>query len=594
MNDISKTFCFAFNHPVNKLWSIVTDTPRWGEASGFPKYQSTEQLQADGTVKVFGKAAIGRWDLCWEEPPASWIYELWFEQCRVFQNGPFVSMTTYAEVEDKKSYSGLTIEIKFIPRNLVGYFLARKLTRAFQGKVQQILNTADELINAEKPDLFETDFQLSPSARGRVEKAKQAINQTPYGHGLTDRLIEYITTRQEVDLWTMRPLALARRWQVEPRHVIELFLQSVRAGLLESRWDIVCPRCRVSKSKTYNISDLPDKVHCVACNIDYEKNYARNVELSFSPSPMIRSVEYGHYCRSGPGASQHIKGQCMLGSGEHRSLPASLPSGEYRIRTLEAGGELSFDHNSLHLPKILLRDNQLQQAGDSVRGQWELFNNSQVSRTIVIEERSWIRDVLTAERATTLQAFRDLFSDQVLRPGDEIAIRNITFLFTDLVDSTKLFATIGDAGAYHLVREHYAIMGEVVRSYDGTIVKTVGDGIHAAFMTPEVALLASIEMQKSIKQFKNYACGGEISIRIGINTGSSISVNLNGRLDYYGKTVNLAARLEGQGKAGDITMSKNFAEDPAVAEILQNYALRKHDVAIKGYDETVAVYQVTP
>jgi class 3 adenylate cyclase len=594
MNEISKTFKFDFNHPVDKLWSIVADTPRWGEASGFPKYQSTEQLQADGTIKVFGEVSIAGMNLSWEEPPANWIEGLWFEQLRLFTNGPFVSMATRAEVVDKNLHSSLSIEICFVPRNLLGYFLGRRLSGAFQGKVQQLLDIADQLIRAEQPDLFATDFQLSPSAEKRAKKVKQAIDQTEYGHGLTDKLLAFITGKQEVDLWTMRPLALAHRWKVNPRLVIELFLQSVREGLLESRWDILCPRCRVSKATTANIGELPGKVHCDACNIDYEANFARNVELSFSPSPSIRSVEYGYYCRSGPGFTPHIKGQCTLDPGESRSLPAGLSPGEYRIRTLEAGDELTFTHNSTALPEIKLLEDQLELGGNSPAGQIVLHNNSLVQRTIVIEDRSWLDEVLTAERVTTMQAFRDLFSDQVLRPGDEVTIRNISFVFTDLVDSTKLFANIGDAAAYHLVREHYAILGEVVRKHDGTIVKTRGDGVHAAFLTPDAALLAAIEMQQSIGQFNNESSSDPITIRIGINSGSSISVNLNDRLDYYGKTVNLAARLEGEGGAGDITMSRNFVEDPAVAEILRSYDQRQREVQFKGFNEPLAICQITP
>jgi len=594
MNEISKTFKFDFNHPVDKLWAVVADTPRWGEASGFPKYQSTDQLQADGTIKVFGEVTIAGMKLFWEEPPANWIEGLWFEQLRLFKNGPFVSMATRAELVDKNPLSSLSIEIGFVPRNLLGYFLARRLISAFQGKVQQLLDTADQLIRAEQPDLFATDFQLSSSAAERVEKAKQAINQTQYGHGLTDRLLDYITGKQEVDLWTMRPLALAHRWQVEPRFAIELFLQSVREGLLESRWDVLCPRCRVAKAKTANIGELPGEVHCDACNIDFDANFARNVELSFSPSPSVRTVEYGYYCRSGPGFTPHIKGQCTLDPGESRSLPARLPPGEYRIRTLEAGDELSFTHESTVLPEIKLLHDQLQLGDSSPDGEILLRNNSPAQRTIVIEDRSWLSEVLTAERVTTMQAFRDLFSDQVLRPGDEIKIRNISFVFTDLVGSTNLFSDIGDAAAYQLVREHYAILGEVVRKHDGTIVKTRGDGIHAAFLTPDAALLASIEMQQAIEKFNNESSRDPISIRVGINSGSSISVTLNDRLDYYGRTVNLAARLEGQGKSGDITMSRQFAEDPAVAEILKGYALREGKAQFKGFNEPMTICQITP
>ena len=58
-------------------------------------------LQPDGTVTVIGESNFSVIDLSWEEPPANWISELWFEQERLFYNGPFVSMATRAEIADK-------------------------------------------------------------------------------------------------------------------------------------------------------------------------------------------------------------------------------------------------------------------------------------------------------------------------------------------------------------------------------------------------------------------------------------------------------------------------------------------------------------
>ena len=50
----------------------------------------------------------------------------------------------------------------------------------------------------------------------------------------------------------------------------------------------------------------------------------------------------------------------------------------------------------------------------------------------------WTRDALTAKRATALQAFRDLFTEEILRPGDDVEIDNITIMFTDLKGSTAI------------------------------------------------------------------------------------------------------------------------------------------------------------
>ena len=591
---VSRTYHFDFDHPVDKLWAVVSDTPRWGEASGFPKYQVSEQLQTDGTVKVFGKIKMAGMTISWEEPPVNWIAERWFEQQRIFIKGPMISMTTIATLEDKGPASALDLELIFETRNLVGTILAKRLVSAFEDKVGALLANADHLIRAEQPDLFVSSYQPSQSSLERAAKLCEKIDASPYGHGLATKLVDYINENQEVDLWAMRPIAIARRWNTKTRDAIELFLQAVRAGLLESRWDVLCPRCRVSKSTTSNMGELPQGVHCDSCNIDFQSDFASNVELSFSPSPSIRGVEYGYYCRSGPGVTPHIKGQCSLPPGASRSLPLALHAGDYRVRTLEAGDELELTWEQGRFPEIHVQDSVVKIAGDSPEGEIRMVNNGKLHRTIVIEEQSWLRDVLTAERATTMQAFRDLFSDQVLRPGDEVSIRNVTFAFTDLVGSSALFSRLGDAEAYHLVREHFSELSEIVRRNLGNIVKTAGDGIHAAFLAPDDALRASIEMQQAMPAFNQRFDTDDVSIRVGLHNGSSISVTLNDRLDYYGEAVNLAARLEGLGVEGDITMSKTFASDPAVSAMLIDHELNEREEILKGFTEPVGIVQIRP
>jgi len=591
---LSRTYNFDFDHPVDKLWELVSDTPRWGEASGFPKYLVSETLQADGTVRVSGKIEIAGMTLNWEEPPVNWVAQRWFEQRRVFSKGPMISMSNIARLEDRGLTSGLSLELIFDTRNLLGSFIAKRLLAAFETKVKLLLENADRLIRAEQPRLFVSDYQPSPSSLQRTEKLRENIEASPYEHGLSTKLVEYINTNQEVDLWAMRPIAIARRWGAQTRDVIELFLQAVRSGLLESRWDILCPRCRVSKSTTSNMGELPRGVHCDACNIDFESDFASNVELSFSPSPSVRAVEYGHYCRSGPGVTPHIKSQCLLEPGASKSLPLSLKAGDYRIRTLEAGDEFVLTWNDDIFPKIQVHDQNIEIGGDSPRDQIALVNNGNKQRTIVIEELNWLGDVLTAERVTTLQAFRDLFSEQVLRPGDEVSIRNISFLFSDLVGSAQLFSQLGDADAYHIVREHFAELGEIVLRHAGSIVKTSGDGIHAAFLTPDDALRASVEMQRSMPGFNQRLDSDNTSMRIGLHSGSSIAVTLNGVLDYYGAAVNLAARLEGIGEAGYITMSNAFASDPSIEAMLVDYEKHEGEKVLKGFFAATRYVQIKP
>jgi class 3 adenylate cyclase len=591
---LSRSYHFEFDHPVDKLWAVVADTPRWGEASGFPKYQASEVLQPDGSVRVFGKIEIAGFSLDWEEPPANWIEPRWFEQTRLFRRGPLRRMTNSATLNDLGAGSSLDLELAFESANPLGSLIARRLLSAFEGKVQALLDTADQLIRAEQPDLFETSYRAPRKAVERARRLAEEVARTPYAHGLADRLVDYIGSSQEVDLWAMRPIAIARRWGVDSEQAVELFLQSVRAGLLESRWDILCPRCRIGKAPTANIGDLPRGVHCDACNIDFEADFASNVELSFSPSPSIRPLESGFFCRSGPGVTPHIKGQCSLPPGSERSMPLTLQPGDYRLRTLEAGDEVSFGWDGDRFPTIAIGQDSIDIDGLSADGEITLVNRGELPRTAVIEEQNWLRDVLTAEHATTLQAFRDLFSDQVLRPGDEVSIRNVCFVFTDLVGSTELFSRIGDAAAYRLIRDHFAELATIVRRHRGSIVKTAGDGVHAAFMAPDDALAAAMEMQLAMPDFNRRHEIEDISIRIGLHGGSSIAVTLNDRLDYYGESVNLAARLEAAGAAGDITMSAQFSQDPGVQELLRQHSVSNGEIGLKGFPDPVAICRINP
>ena len=158
-----------------------------------------------------------------------------------------------------------------------------------------------------------------------------------------------------------------------------------------------------------------------------------------------------------------------------------------------------------------------------------------------------MQDALTADRMATLQAFRDLFSTEVLRPGDEVAIGRVTLLFSDLKGSTALYEAVGDAAAYRLVREHFAYLAAIIREHDGAIVKTIGDAVMAAFHDPLQGLRAAIAMQERVAELQREE-PRPIVLKLGLHEGPCIAVTLNDRLDYFGQTVNLTARLQGESR----------------------------------------------
>ena len=314
--------------------------------------------------------------------------------------------------------------------------------------------------------------QLARGAEKRARDLVERIESTPYGHGLAESLADYVTTRQEVDVWAIRPLELARLWAVPERHAIEVCLQATKIGLLGLRWDLLCPRCQIGKESVPALDQLPTGAHCATCNIDYSRDYTKNIELAFHPSRSIRPLDGREYCLFGPMSTPHVKLQLTLETGERRTEALDLAHGIYRIRTLEPGDEQVIEWREGSFPEVVADGTTVAAGPPSNEGTVTLDNRSGRRLTFIVEEYGWRRDALTAHRATTLQAFRDLFDEDVLRPGDDVDIDYVSIMFTDLRGSTALYERIGDSQAYHLVREHFAVLGKAIRENDGTVVKS--------------------------------------------------------------------------------------------------------------------------
>lgn len=595
---IAHTWRWSFRNPPAAIWPILADTARFNEAGGLPRHSISEVPAADGSVAYYGTAKVGPFPLKWRDHPVNWVSGQFLEHNRVFLSGPLSFLGARLALAPDAATGGAvgTYTLTAGARNWIGRLaLATKFFTSAGATFERLAKEADDFASGERATPFSYAAPPVSEATGsQIARLVAEIEATPNGHGLAARLADHILTTQEVDLWHVRPLGLARQWQVPQRHAIELCLQAVKAGLLELRWDLLCPRCRVAKAWVGSLDRLPTGAHCGSCNISYDRDFAKNVEASFRPAAAIRPLESGEYCMWGPMSVPHVKAQIHLDPGEVRSLPGTLPPGPYRLRTLEPGDALDVTHDEGAFPALVIEGEAIRAAANDQSGMLCFENRSARARVAVIESRHWIEDCLTADRVTALQAFRDLFADEVLRPGDEVAVGRVTLLFSDLKASTALYESIGDAAAYHLVREHFAFMAEIVRRHDGAIVKTIGDAVMAAFARPLDGLLAAIEMQRRIAAWNAaQGAGHPIVIKLGLHQGTSIAVTLNDRLDYFGSTVNLAARLQGQSGGGEIVLSREMAADAEIARQLDGLAARPDRAILKGFDQPTDFYRLT-
>lgn len=205
--------------------------------------------------------------------------------------------------------------------------------------------------------------------------------------------------------------------------------------------------------------------------------------------------------------------------------------------------------------------------------------------------------VVSGHRLLTLQTFRDLFPRETIPPNESLVIRRVAILFTDLVGSTALYSRQGDSQAYNLVRQHFERLFQVVDQHNGAVVKTIGDAIMAAFTVPTDALQAAIAMHQQLKLLNQQLAlppTEELILKIGIDAGPCISVSLNDRLDYFGITVNTAARVQATSKGNDIAITDALLQDETAKEIIKNCILERSNLMLKGLESSTVVHYIQP
>src|SRR5947207_3998731 len=131
----------------------------------------------------------------------------------------------------------------------------------------------------------------------------------------------------------------------------------------------------------------------------------------------------------------------------------------------------------------------------------------------------------------------------------ELPTGTVTFLFTDLEGSTRLWEEHPDAMQGALAR-HDEILRDAIAANDGHIVKSTGDGVHAVFVEAIAAVCAARDAELALIA-EPWGDTGPLRVRMGLHTGPA---ELRAG-DYYGTAVNRAARLMSASHGGQILVS---------------------------------------
>ncbi len=203
----------------------------------------------------------------------------------------------------------------------------------------------------------------------------------------------------------------------------------------------------------------------------------------------------------------------------------------------------------------------------------------------IAERRSGDEHGGTAELEAALAAFERLGARLDAERAKELlgkADVRRTFLFTDVVDSTKLLETLGDEKWKRLLARHDELVRERIVEAGGEVVKKTGDGFFASFESPKAAIDAAVAIQRAL-----HAEVVAPDVRIGAHAGAAFRTD-TGATDYGGQGVHVAARIGAAAGGAEILVSRETLDGVATSFRISEPRTQ----ALKGFEQPVEVVSV--
>ncbi|MCH7580774.1 MAG: adenylate/guanylate cyclase domain-containing protein [Chloroflexi bacterium] len=166
----------------------------------------------------------------------------------------------------------------------------------------------------------------------------------------------------------------------------------------------------------------------------------------------------------------------------------------------------------------------------------------------------------------------------------------LTILFTDMEGSTTLADRLGDDAAQDVRRAHNEIVRAALSANAGTEIKHTGDGIMASFATASSALDSAIAIQRGVAAHKQANPESPLAVYVGLNAGEPIAEgDPEGRIDLFGTSVNLAARICDHAEAGQILAANVVRELAAGKQFLFSDL---GETELRGFEDPIKLWEL--
>ena len=579
-----------------KAWQWIADTASLNRISFIPAYASMERIEARyGDFRFRVRTGLPL-RMEWIEEPFDFVRPRRHRVHRVYPKGPIKEMDGGADLEPHANGTLATFVIRFLPR-FPGTSAVLRLA-ALTGFKRAAKRIAREV----KEHLANGAAVMAPPVSGLVaggeERLAAALTRMRTARAPRVDVIEKLVRESpDVDLLRLRPFEIADRLGLPRLELLRASLHAARAGLFDLQWDVMCPHCRHPIARGTKLDAVAAEGVCTACELSVSADFDTAVEVTFKVNPGIRPNEVGTFCMGSPAARRTTLAQTVVAGGATKKLTVSLAPGDYVLSRADVLPAVSIQAGTGEASSVDLviepAGPRIAAGGDHVRvraGEVELSIASRLDAPsrVILQQANLSGDAASAAMVTSLQEFRELFSSEVLAPGVQMAIASITLLFTDLKGSTALYERFGDPKVFPRVREHFDELTEAVRGEGGAVVKTIGDAVMAVFPTPAAGVRAALGMQRRIEALnrRNAESGvPALVVKVGLHSGACLAMTANEKLDYFGNTVNTAARIEGQSAGGDVVVTDAVAKDPEVSSLLREQAglkITPFQAALKG------------
>jgi class 3 adenylate cyclase len=450
---------------------------------------------------------------------------------------------------------------------------------------------------------------------------------------VADAIARLIEDGEDHELNRINALDFSKRTGLDEEKVISGFLHASRLGLFDLGWNVICPGCSGVLDVHDTLKSLrSDDYHCGLCACGYEPSVDEQIEVAFTVSSKVRRIAahdpntlplWDYYRQVFWSSGIDLDEDSFASLTEEVTLDArELQSGEKAVLSLqlppqfiivfepvthsahfidvqgeptEEAQQLLLIFNRSHPPtgSSTLRPGPLRLALDneaSLRTLPTVFVGAEALHRLLGKRRPF----LTAKRMLSNQTFREVYKADNLNLNQRLKITSLTFLFTDLKGSTALYERVGDLAAFDLVRAHFRALLEIIAAEKGAVVKTIGDAVMATFVQPDHALAAGLRMRAAMDKLNAERGKTDLVVKIGIHEGPCLAVMLNERQDYFGQTVNIAARVQSLSTSQEIHITGPVIESPGVAAILEREAIRpiKKEAALRGIADKIVVYEI--